>query len=75
MVTNNIRMSKFYGVPLPKDPSPSLSAYAHPERLVTGDWLYFHLDQTRSGYRRIRRGRTALGRRTYSWRGEGLLAR
>ncbi|AWV47544.1 thiosulfate sulfurtransferase [Mycobacterium leprae Kyoto-2] len=30
-------------MPLPTDPSPSLSAYAHPERLVTGDWLYFHL--------------------------------
>jgi thiosulfate/3-mercaptopyruvate sulfurtransferase len=26
-------------VPLPADPSPTLSAYAHPERLVTSDWL------------------------------------
>jgi len=26
-------------VPLPTDPSPTLSAYAHPERLVTSDWL------------------------------------
>lgn len=30
-------------MPLLTDPSPSLSAYAHPERLVTGDWLYLHL--------------------------------
>ena len=26
-------------VPLPADPSPTLSDYAHPERLVTADWL------------------------------------
>jgi thiosulfate/3-mercaptopyruvate sulfurtransferase len=26
-------------VPLPADPHPSLAAYAHPERLVTADWL------------------------------------
>ncbi|HEY2447747.1 MAG TPA: sulfurtransferase, partial [Mycobacterium sp.] len=26
-------------MPLPADPSPTLSAYAHPERLVTPDWL------------------------------------
>ena len=26
-------------MPLPADPSPALSAYAHPERLVTSDWL------------------------------------
>ncbi len=26
-------------MPLPADPSPTLSAYAHPERLVTSDWL------------------------------------
>jgi len=26
-------------VPLPADPSPTLSEYAHPERLVTADWL------------------------------------
>jgi thiosulfate/3-mercaptopyruvate sulfurtransferase len=26
-------------VPLPADPSPALTAYAHPERLVTPDWL------------------------------------
>jgi thiosulfate/3-mercaptopyruvate sulfurtransferase len=26
-------------VSLPADPSPTLSAYAHPERLVTSDWL------------------------------------
>ena len=30
-------------VPLPPDPSPTLSAYAHPERLVTADWLSAHL--------------------------------
>src|SRR5260370_40675989 len=27
------------GVALPPDLSPSLAAYAHPERLVTADWL------------------------------------
>ncbi len=28
---------------LPPDPSPALQEYAHPERLVTGDWLSEHL--------------------------------
>lgn len=28
---------------LPPDPSPTLSNYAHPERLVTADWLSAHL--------------------------------
>ncbi|MGO0577317.1 sulfurtransferase [Ornithinimicrobium panacihumi] len=28
---------------LPSDPSPKLAAYAHPERLVTTDWLEEHL--------------------------------
>lgn len=32
-------MSNLSGVPLPRDPSPTLAAYAHPERLVTADWL------------------------------------
>jgi thiosulfate/3-mercaptopyruvate sulfurtransferase len=30
-------------VPLPGDPSPALKGYAHPERLVTADWLSGHL--------------------------------
>jgi thiosulfate/3-mercaptopyruvate sulfurtransferase len=30
-------------VPLPPDPSPTLQNYAHPDRLVTGDWLSEHL--------------------------------
>ena len=30
-------------MPLPPDPSPTLSAYAHPERLVTADWLSGHM--------------------------------
>jgi thiosulfate/3-mercaptopyruvate sulfurtransferase len=30
-------------VPIPPDPSPALQDYAHPERLVTGDWLSEHL--------------------------------
>lgn len=30
-------------MPLPPDPSPTLSGYAHPERLVTADWLSAHL--------------------------------
>src|SRR5205809_7437129 len=29
---------------VPFDPSPHLQAYAHPERLVTADWLAEHLD-------------------------------
>ena len=28
---------------LPADPNPALQQYAHPERLVTGDWLSEHL--------------------------------
>lgn len=30
-------------MPLPPDPSPALHGYAHPERLVTADWLSAHL--------------------------------
>ncbi len=30
-------------MPLPADPSPALKDYAHPERLVTADWLSAHL--------------------------------
>ncbi|MEI7545995.1 MAG: sulfurtransferase [Mycobacteriaceae bacterium] len=30
-------------MPLPPDPNPALQDYAHPERLVTGDWLSEHL--------------------------------
>ena len=30
---------RLVGVPLPPDPNPALAAYAHPERLVTADWL------------------------------------
>jgi thiosulfate/3-mercaptopyruvate sulfurtransferase len=30
-------------VPIPADPSPALADYAHPERLVTADWLSAHL--------------------------------
>jgi thiosulfate/3-mercaptopyruvate sulfurtransferase len=30
-------------VPLPPDPSPALKDYAHPERLVTADWLSAHI--------------------------------
>ena len=30
-------------MPVPPDPSPALKDYAHPERLVTGDWLSEHL--------------------------------
>ena len=35
----SIGVSRLSGVPLPADPSPTLSDYAHPERLVTADWL------------------------------------
>ncbi len=30
-------------MPLPADPNPALQQYAHPERLVTGDWLSGHI--------------------------------
>ena len=30
-------------MPLPPDPNPALQQYAHPQRLVTGDWLSEHL--------------------------------
>ena len=30
-------------MPAPADPNPALQQYAHPERLVTGDWLSEHL--------------------------------
>jgi thiosulfate/3-mercaptopyruvate sulfurtransferase len=30
-------------MPVPFDPSPQLASYAHPERLVTTDWLAAHL--------------------------------
>ncbi|EUA07333.1 putative thiosulfate sulfurtransferase sseA [Mycobacterium xenopi 4042] len=30
-------------MPLPEDPSPTLAGYAHPERLVTTDWLAANL--------------------------------
>ena len=29
---------------VPNDPAPSLQAYAHPDRLVTTEWLAEHLD-------------------------------
>jgi thiosulfate/3-mercaptopyruvate sulfurtransferase len=31
-------------MPVENDPSPRLAEYAHPERLVTADWLAAHLD-------------------------------
>jgi thiosulfate/3-mercaptopyruvate sulfurtransferase len=34
---------RLFDVPLPADPSPALKDYAHPERLVTSDWLSAHL--------------------------------
>ena len=30
-------------MPLPADPDPALQSYAHPERLVTADWLSANL--------------------------------
>ncbi len=33
------RELRLVGVPLPTDPQPAFAAYAHPERLVTADWL------------------------------------
>ncbi|MGH3555344.1 MAG: sulfurtransferase, partial [Mycobacterium sp.] len=32
-------------MPLPADPSSTLTAYAHPERLVTADWLATNMGQ------------------------------
>jgi thiosulfate/3-mercaptopyruvate sulfurtransferase len=39
----NQREIKEFGVTVPKDPSENLAAYAHPERLVTTQWLSDHL--------------------------------
>ncbi len=36
-------MGRLETVPLPPDPHPSLQEYAHPERLVTADWLSANL--------------------------------
>src|SRR5690625_844250 len=36
-------VSRLDGVPVPADPSPALAQYAHPERLVTADWLSANL--------------------------------
>lgn len=33
-------------MPLPADPCPSLSVYAHPERVVSADWLSEHIGST-----------------------------
>ena len=53
-------------MPLPPDPSPELQSYAHPERLVSADWLAGNLGQRGPGRRRVRRGRSALRRRPHS---------
>ena len=55
-------------------PTPKLAEYAHPERLVTTDWLAAHLGARRPGRRRVRRGRAALRHRPHPGRGEGRLA-
>src|SRR5256886_1440708 len=34
-------------MPVENDPSPDLAEYAHPEKLVTADWLAAHLDDPR----------------------------
>jgi len=34
-------------MPVENDPSPELAEYAHPEKLVTADWLTAHLDDPR----------------------------
>ena len=31
-------------MPVENDPSPELADYAHPEKLVTADWVAAHLD-------------------------------
>ncbi|MDQ1488759.1 MAG: thiosulfate/3-mercaptopyruvate sulfurtransferase, partial [Actinomycetota bacterium] len=31
-------------MPVENDPSPELAEYAHPEMLVTADWVEAHLD-------------------------------
>ena len=61
-------------MPLPPDPDPALAAYAHPERLVTADWLSGNLGRPGPGHRRVRRGRAALRHRPHSRRGEDRLA-
>src|ERR1700709_5200 len=37
--SGDARTSRLVTVPLSADPSPALKDYAHPDRLVTSDWL------------------------------------
>ncbi len=62
------------GMALPNDTDPKLAEYAHPERLVTTDWLAEHLGDRRPRRRRVRRGRAALRHRAHPGRGQGRLA-
>ncbi len=55
-------------------PMPALKAYAHPERLVTADWLSGNLGRPGTRHRRIRRGRAALRHRPHPRRGQDRLA-
>ena len=59
---------------LAQDNDPKLAAYAHPERLVTTEWLAEHLGDPRPRRRRVRRGRAALRHRPHPGRGQGRLA-
>ena len=56
------------------DTDPKLAEYAHPERLVTTEWLGRAPRRPRPGRRRVRRGRAALRHRPHPRRGEGRLA-
>ena len=61
------------------DDSPKFQQYAHPERLVSTDWLAAGSRTARSARRRhgrrgVRRGRAALRHRPHPRRGQGRLA-
>ena len=61
-------------VTLPVDTDPAFAAYAHPERLVSTQWLADHLGDERPRGRRERRGRPALRDRPHRRRGQDRLA-
>lgn len=42
-MSDGTRTGRLGDVPVPPDPHPTLQEYAHPERLVTTDWLAEHL--------------------------------
>ena len=55
-------------------PVPAFTAFAHPERLVSTEWLAEHLGEPGPRRRRVRRGRAALRDRPHRGRRQDRLA-